>query len=155
MQGLSTSAPAARGVTLLELMLALALVGLLAVVAVPGYSAFIDRTRNNRAIGEVSVLSAQLYRWQTNHGRFPATLAEAGLDGALDPWGEPYEYLDVGGANKGKVRRDKNLNPLNTDFDLYSKGKDLRSATALTAKDSRDDVVRANNGAFIGLGKDY
>jgi hypothetical protein len=25
----------------------------------------------------------------------------------------------------------------------------------LTAKESQDDIVRANNGAFIGLGADY
>jgi general secretion pathway protein G len=144
-----------RGFTLLELVLVSALVGLLAVVAVPGYSAIVDRARNNRAISEIGSLSVSLYRWQTNTGRFPATLVEAGLGGALDPWGEPYEYLNMLGANKGLVRRDKNLNPLNTDFDLYSKGKDRETVTALTASTARDDIVRANNGAFIGLGQDY
>ena len=55
----------------------------------------------------------------------------------------------------GDVRKDKNLNPLNTDFDLYSLGEDGASASPLTAKNSRDDIVRANNGAYIGLGEDY
>ena len=53
------------------------------------------------------------------------------------------------------VRKDKNLVPINTDFDLYSLGKDGLSAGPLTAKDSRDDIVRANNGAFIGRAEDY
>ncbi|MDH4073829.1 MAG: prepilin-type cleavage/methylation domain-containing protein, partial [Gammaproteobacteria bacterium] len=52
-------------------------------------------------------------------------------------------------------RKDGSLNPLNTDFDLYSAGADGESAGPLSATKSRDDIVRANNGAFIGLGENY
>jgi general secretion pathway protein G len=45
--------------------------------------------------------------------------------------------------------------PINTDFDLYSKGADGDSVAALTAAKSRDDVVRAANGAFIGLASHF
>jgi general secretion pathway protein G len=55
----------------------------------------------------------------------------------------------------GKVRKDRNLHPLNRDFDLYSMGKDRKSVSPLTGGPSRDDVVRASNGSFVGLGKDY
>jgi general secretion pathway protein G len=44
---------------------------------------------------------------------------------------------------------------LNSDFDLYSKGRDRDSKLPLTAEASRDDIVRANNGGFIGLAKNY
>jgi general secretion pathway protein G len=44
---------------------------------------------------------------------------------------------------------------LNSDYDLYSKGRDGRSVSPLTAKASRDDVIRASNGGFIGLGANY
>jgi len=50
-----------------------------------------------------------------------------------------------------KVRK---LNPLNTDFDLYSMGSDGDSKGPLSAKASRDDIVRANNGDFIGRSED-
>jgi len=56
---------------------------------------------------------------------------------------------------KGKVRKDHNLVPLNSDYDLYSMGKDGKSVSPLTAKASRDDIVRANNGAFVGLASEY
>ena len=59
------------------------------------------------------------------------------------------------GPGVGDFRKDKNLNPLNTDYDLYSVGKEGATASALTAKSSRDDIVRANDGAFIGRGEDY
>lgn len=59
------------------------------------------------------------------------------------------------GKGKGKARKDRKLNPLNSDFDLYSLGKDGASKTQLTNKVSLDDTVRANDGAFVGLAADY
>ena len=45
--------------------------------------------------------------------------------------------------------------PINSDFDLYSMGPDGESSPPLTAKSSRDDIVRANNGNFIGTAQGY
>ena len=45
--------------------------------------------------------------------------------------------------------------PKNSDFDLYSMGKDGASVGPLTAKASRDDVVRASDGRFVGLASDF
>ena len=53
------------------------------------------------------------------------------------------------------MRKDKNLVPLNADYDLYSKGKDGKSQPPLTAKVSYDDIVRANNGGFVDLASKY
>jgi general secretion pathway protein G len=136
-------------------MLTIALIALVATVGVPAYNSIIDRANVNRAVSDIGQLSLQLYRWQTNTGGFPPDLATAGLDGRMDPWGRPYRYLELSAANPGDVRRDKNLVPINTDFDLYSVGKDGETVTPLTAQKSRDDVVRANNGAFIGLAENY
>jgi general secretion pathway protein G len=55
----------------------------------------------------------------------------------------------------GQMRKDRFLVPINSTYDLYSKGKDGRSVMGLTANDSRDDIIRANDGAFIGLASDY
>lgn len=147
--------PEAAGVTLLELLLIVALVALLGALGIPAYRNVVERVQVHAAMADIGTLSVQLYRWETNAGRFPRTLAEAGLDGLVDPWDRPYVYLNVQTAKPGDVRRDKNLVPINTDFDLYSTGRDGATATALTAQSSRDDVVRANNGGYIGLAKDY
>ena len=145
----------AGGMTLLELMLAMALVAILTTIAVPTYRKIIERAHNHQAIAEIGELSLQIYRWETNTGRFPNSLAEAGLGAPLDPWNRPYVYLNIATASPGDVRKDKNLVPINTDFDLYSLGEDGQSSTALTAAGSRDDIVRANNGGFIGEAQDY
>ena len=88
----------------------------------------------------------------------PANLNSVGQANKLDPWGRPYQYLQIQGASKsiiGKARKNKNLVPINSYYDLYSKGKDGVSAGPLTAGPSRDDVVLANDGGFVGLASDY
>jgi len=44
---------------------------------------------------------------------------------------------------------------LNSDFDLYSMGADEATKKPLTPPVSWDDIVRANNGEYIGLGSKY
>ena len=82
-----------------------------------------------------------------------ATLVEAGLGNPIDPWGNPYRYVPVDSVPKGQLRKDKALVPVNTDYDLYSMGADGKSQAPFTAKASQDDIVRAKDGAFVGLAK--
>jgi general secretion pathway protein G len=55
----------------------------------------------------------------------------------------------------GQKRKDKNLIPINSDFDLFSMGPDGMSTSPLTANISRDDIVRGRNGDFYGVAVDY
>jgi len=143
-----------RGVTLLELMVVLAAVIVLGALAIPGYNGYVARARMGRATGDIGTISLNLYRWQLNTGSFPATLAAAGI--ALnDPWGQPYEYTRVEGTPQNQLRKDHNLHPINTDFDLYSIGPDGATQKPLTAHASRDDIIRANDGGYIGVAANY
>ncbi len=143
------------GFTLIELVVVLAAIVVLGSLAIPAFNSYVERSRVARAVSDIGTVSLQLYRWQLNTRSFPATLAEAGIPPGNDPWGRPYEYLRVAGANNGQLRKDHNLVPINTDFDLYSKGPDGASVGPLTAQSSRDDVVRGNNGAYIGVAANY
>jgi general secretion pathway protein G len=149
---------APAGFSLLELMIVVVVVGLLATLAVPAYNGFIDKARIKSAIGDIGSLHIKLEEFRIkNNDQLPANLNELNIDVPLDPWGEPYEYLNIqaAGPGAGGLRKDGQLNPLNTDYDLYSLGADGSSSGPLSARASRDDIVRANNGAFIGLGEDY
>ena len=53
------------------------------------------------------------------------------------------------------MRKDKNLVPVNDDYDLYSMGKNGTTSMPFNSARGRDDIVRANNGRFIGLAEDY
>jgi general secretion pathway protein G len=59
------------------------------------------------------------------------------------------------GAGVGQDRRDRLFKPLNTDYDLYSLGKDGKTQQKLDHPDSLDDVVRALNGAYVGLALEF
>jgi general secretion pathway protein G len=122
--------------------------------AVPAFTGYVERGRVARAVSDIGTLSLQLYRFQRESNRLPANLAEAGLGGD-DPWGRPYVYVRAAGTSPSRLRKNAELVPLNSDFDLYSLGADGVSALALPAAPARDDVVRAKDGAFIGLAVNY
>ena len=44
---------------------------------------------------------------------------------------------------------------INSDFDLYSSGPDGQSMPTLNATVSRDDIVRAADGAFYGVAASF
>ncbi len=147
------------GWTLVELLLVVAIVATLAGIAIPAYNNYIDKARNTRAITDIRMMEQKITDFQVENGTLPDTLNQVGLADRLDPWGNPYQYLRIEGKKKSEVagewRKDRFLVPLNSDYDLYSMGKNGKSKSPLTAKQSRDDIVRANNGAFVGLGSEY
>jgi len=147
---------AQRAFTLFELLLVVAIVGIIAAIAIPGYQHYVDQAKIAQAKVDIVIIESAIERYYANNLAYPDTLAQAGVGGKLDPWGNPYQYLNIATAKgKGQVRKDHKLVPINSDYDLYSMGKDGASQPPLTAKSSRDDIIRANNGKFLGLGADY
>jgi general secretion pathway protein G len=148
--------PGVAGLTVIELMIALAIVSLLATVGVSRYQDYRERVRVSTAITDIGAMSVAISHYTLDNHAPPDSLAAVGLAGRVDPWGKPYQYYNLTNSKgNGKARKDKKLNPLNSDFDLYSMGKDGYSSSSLQAKWSRDDVVRARDGAFVGLASDF
>jgi general secretion pathway protein G len=145
--------------TLVEVLTVVAMVGTLAAIGIPAYNNYLDRVRNEQAIEDIRFIEASVKMFLTNNGVLPNTLNQVASAQRRDPWNRPYQYLRIGGVDRhlviGQWRKDRFLVPLNTDFDLYSTGKDGRSTPALTAARSRDDIVRANDGTFVGLASEY
>ncbi len=222
-----------QGFTIVELAFVTVIVGALAGLAIPTYFGYLDKARLTRCIAEIRYISRAVDSYKAAYDVFPDTLAEAGAGDIVDPWGNPYEYLNIaalslpgngggngggngngsggtsgggngaassgtsntntapsnngngggggntgawhwilpeeayaagssngsgngaGNASKGKPRKDRFLHPINSDYDLYSMGKDGESVEPLTAKKSHDDVIRANDGSFVGLSVEF
>jgi general secretion pathway protein G len=144
-----------RGLTLIELLIVLAVIGILVSIGLGLYYNFTYQAQIARAVADIAVLSSEISTFETMNERLPIDLVEIGRTAFLDPWGNPYEYLNFALGVLGQQRKDHALVPINTDFDLYSKGKDGASQPALTASASRDDIVRANDGQYIGLASEY
>lgn len=144
------------GFSLLELMFGLVIAAVLAAVAVPSYQSYVDRTRIAAAIVDISDIHLRIQRFVAKAGNPPPDLLAIGVAGKLDPWGNAYAYLSFDGLKgKGKMRKDKNLVPINSQYDLYSPGPDAETVPPLTAKKSQDDIVLANDGGYIGPAADY
>lgn len=144
------------GFTLLELMIAVAVVALLAMIAVAGYTAVIERQRVAKATAEITELSLRIERFYSRGFEYPESLEDIGAGAMADPWGNAYHYtLLVGAKGKGSARKDHRLNPLNPDYDLFSAGKNGVFKTQISQKDSEDDVIRARGGAYVGLAAEY
>ncbi len=95
-------------------------------------------------------------QYEFSKGILPDSLADVSLDTKVDPWNRPYQYFNIRTSKgNGQARKDKKLAPLNSDFDLYSVGPDGLTAAQLNNSKSRDDVVRARDGGFLGTAEEF
>ncbi len=146
----------ALGFTLIEIIIAISILLTITAIAVPHLLAAIEEARIARAVGDIRTIGNAVMGYQVLNQQFPDTLAQVGYGANLDPWGNPYQYLNFASVNgKGKMRKDRFLVPINSYFDLYSMGADGQSVPPLTAGASKDDVIWANDGGFIGLASDF
>lgn len=222
-----------EGFTLIELMLAVTIVGVLASLAVPNYVDFIEKARLAKTISELHGLTKEIKGYALGAQQYPNSLADIGRSTMVDPWGTPYQYYKIncgtindigslarlklrrkhnslvipvvdfsaiqndwhtslavdsgnhqallhvaqggggggaggggnGGANGGGggppcggvggARKDRFLVPINSDFDIYSMGKNKDTVAPLNPPKSHDDVIRASDGGFYGLAKNF
>jgi general secretion pathway protein G len=152
------------------MMLVVAIFATLLAISLPQFREAVNRARIAKAIGDIEAIQMELAPFDVDE-ILPPTLAGVGRQGYDDPWGNPYQYLPFdnggggGGGGKGGgkggggapagARKDRFLVPINSTYDLYSMGEDGGSQPPLTAASSKDDIVRANDGGFIGLASQY
>ena len=144
-----------RGFTLIEVLMVVALIGVLALIALPSYQGYRNRVLSRQAAQEIAAIGGIARVYWNDAGAYPNSLADIGMAGKTDPWGRAYVYYNIDALGRGGARKDHALNPINTDFDLYSLGPNGLSTQQITQKDSLDDVFRANHGAFVGIAADF
>ena len=143
------------GWTLLELLLALAVLAVLIGLAVPAWTAYRNKAMSMQAGKEIALMSAAIEGYRNERGAYPDSLDEVQFGGRQDPWGRAYRYYNVDKRGRGGARKDRALNPINSDFDLSSSGADGETHGQVSHRRSADDILRANNGRFVGLGADF
>jgi len=143
---ITTSRPRASrqaGFQLVEMLIVIAILGIVSFVAIPSYLSFLDK---------VDYVTAET---DIGHNDYPNSLADIGKDNLRDPWGNAYGYLKIFGAHpsaRGRMRKDRNLVPINSDYDLYSIGKDGQSRAPF-APTLQHRKRRAEQSALCSQGK--
>lgn len=144
-----------RGFTIIELMITMAIMVILASMASLAFSAYRERSRVARAVADIHTVQNAITSFEIVEGRLPKDLVEVNWDAYNDPWGNPYQYTNFETVPKGKWRKDKFLVPINSTYDLWSMGPDGESVAPLVTPVSKDDIIRANDGLFIGRASLY
>lgn len=141
----------ARGFTLVELLVVTVLLGVLSILGLSSFATFRTNARNGRAIAEIRAIEQDINAFALAQERLPTNLGEIGRADLIDPWGNLYEYKRFTAG----AMRDVAGTPLNTDFDLYSKGADSDSVQGVLEQKSKDDIVRTNEGGWVGLARTF
>lgn len=145
-----------KAFTAIEFAVVLLIASLVYITISPAMMKMVDITKSKTTTDVIEDIQFDIDKFFKDNGRFPDSLEEVFGETPLDPWGNPYLYINhINMKGKGQMRKDKNLVPINSDYDLYSAGPDGESASPLTAALSQDDIIRGRNGAFIGYATDY
>lgn len=146
-----------RGFTVVELVIVLGIAALVLAMTIPMVSRYIERGKISTAVSDLAEISKAVHDYEKTTGALPDSLDSVNFNASrTDPWGYAYQYFNLRTAHgNGQARQDKILRPLNSDFDLYSIGPDGVTMPSLAKPESRDDIVRARDGAFVGPASEF
>ncbi|HEZ6107824.1 TPA: pilin [Neisseria meningitidis] len=84
-----------KGFTLIELMIVIAIVGILAAVALPAYQDYTARAQVSEAILLAEGQKSAVTEYYLNHGEWPANNSSAGMASSSDIKGKYVEKVEV------------------------------------------------------------
>ena len=118
----------ARGFTLLELLVAILIIGLLTGIVAPRFLGQISRSESTAARAQLDAFDKALQAYRIDTGRFPSTgqgLRALVTQPADEPrWHGPYMQGDIPLDPWGSVYQYRNPGTSGRDYDLLSYGRD-------------------------------
>ena len=85
-----------QGFTLIELMIVVAIIGILAAIAIPAYQDYTIRAQVSEGLNLSGGAKAAVTEYSQDRGTFPTTNAQAGLSAAADIEGKYVTSVTVG-----------------------------------------------------------
>ena len=90
------SRKAQKGFTLIELMIVIAIIGILAAIAIPAYQDYLIRSQVSEGLAMASAAKASVSEYYANHGSWPLDNSAAGMGSATNINGKYVSGIQVG-----------------------------------------------------------
>lgn len=94
----SAPVPAARGFTLVEILIVVMIVGILAMIAVPAYNESVRKSRRGDAMTALAAVQQAQERWRGSHASYSTSFEDLGV---ADDSPSDYYTLSLSAAGEG------------------------------------------------------
>jgi len=95
----NSNARASGGFTLIEVMIVVAILGIIMAIGLPTYNSYIEKTRRADAIALLSEVAGEQQRFFTENNRFATTMTEMGYAAATEPSENGFYAVSVSGTS--------------------------------------------------------
>lgn len=85
-----------KGFTLIELMVVIAILGILLAIAVPNYTKYVRESRRAQAQSEMLQMRIGMEKWRANNSTYSSTVSDSGFTGTNDYY--TYTITDASGS---------------------------------------------------------